>query len=164
MAKDEFVDVHTTEVFQDDASDYPITRQYATHSPQAEFPPQWPAEPHPLTADPSTERWLRVFDISLCLIPLGLIAKAILCIIASLLDKENNGPWVDEVHDLTIYLIRFNHQASPSTTYLEEVLTETANNHLHCCIHSHYNHCCETSSFMARPGGRNYCKTGAVTG
>jgi hypothetical protein len=112
MAKDDSVSVYTTEVRPDYASDLPINQQYTTEFPQPELPQKWPAEPHPLTADPATERWLKAFDITLCLIPLALITKAILCIIASVLDKYNTGPFVDQVHDLTIYLIRFNHQVS----------------------------------------------------
>jgi hypothetical protein len=112
MAKDDSFNVYTSEVRPDYASDRPIYQQYTADSLQPELPQKWPAEPHPLTADPATERWLKVFDITLCLIPLALIAKAILCIIASVLDKEMTGPFVDQVHDLTIYLIRFNHQVS----------------------------------------------------
>lgn len=112
MAKEDSVNVSTTEVRPDYASDRPINQQYTTDSIHPELPQKWPAEPHPLTADPATERWLKAFDITLCLIPLALIAKAILCIIASVLDKDRIGPFVDQVHDLTIYLVRFNHQVS----------------------------------------------------
>ena len=123
MAKDDSVNVYTTEVRPDYASDQPIHQQYSTDSLQPDLPQKWPAEPHPLTADPATERWLKAFDITLCLIPLALIAKAILCIIASVLDKDRTGPFVDQVHDLTIYLIRFNHQVSFLSDEEEHELT-----------------------------------------
>ena len=163
MAKDESISVHTAEVFQDDASDHPITRPY-THSIQPEFPPQWPAEPHPLTADPTTERWLKVFDITLCLIPLALIAKAILCIIASVLDKDNSGPYVDEVHDLTIYLIRFNHQVSPSTSSLDCMLTEEVDDYIHCCVRPYHHYRGQTFSSLHGSRRSNCCKARAITG
>lgn len=112
MAKHENTSIHTTEVYPDDASDHPITRQLATHTTSPELPPRWPAEPHALTPEPATERWLLAFDVALCLVPLALIAKAVLCIVASVIDKGARGYLIDEVHALTLYLIRFNHQVT----------------------------------------------------
>lgn len=110
MAKKEAVGVHSTEVYPDDASDYPIIHQHRTYTTKPELPPQWPAEPHALTLSPATELWLLLYDVGLCLVPLCLIAKAILCLVADSYNQIGPGYAVGEANDLTKYLVRFNHQ------------------------------------------------------
>lgn len=54
------------------------------------------------------------YDIALCVIPFALMAKAILCIVASVIDRVHSGYAIDEVSNLTLYLIKFNQQVLDS--------------------------------------------------
>lgn len=110
MAKDYTASVTTTEVQSDAASDYPIRKDHETHTVPSEVLIEWPAEPHALAPEPAKARWTLAYDIALCVVPLALIAKAVLCIVASVIDKGNSGYEVDMVSNLTRYLIRFNQQ------------------------------------------------------
>lgn len=125
MAKDSSINVDTTEVLDDNSSLHPSSHQNPTHTTVPELPHQWPAEPVPLTPEPTTERWLLAYDIALCVIPLALIAKAVMCIVASVIDKKNTGWDVDKVHALTIYLLKFNHQLTTIFTVVFVLIITT---------------------------------------
>jgi hypothetical protein len=114
MEKDDAISVRVSEVHSADSSEHPVTRQHATHTTLPDLPAQWPAEPHPLAPEPKDERWLLAYDIALCVIPFALMAKAILCIVASVIDRVHSGYAIDEVSNLTLYLIKFNQQVLDS--------------------------------------------------
>ena len=103
-------------------------------------PPQWPSQPRPLTAAPVAEHTLDVFDGILCAIPLLLIAKIALILVAFRKDRGATGYFADTASSMTVYLIKFNHQVSLVDRALAVPLTSLACHavyHLLCVDHHH---------------------------
>lgn len=101
----EHVQIELTELITDDASD-----QHVLRSSGNALPDQCPADPVPLKPSASYDFLMDAYDFLLCLIPLVLIAKVILCIVASIKDRHHHGAEVDLVSRLTTLLISFNSQ------------------------------------------------------
>jgi hypothetical protein len=73
-------------------------------------PRPWLTQPKELLPDSKSERLLRAFDYFLISIPVVLIAKVILVIVASKIDESNQNVDIDAVSHLTLFLIKFNSQ------------------------------------------------------
>ena len=71
-------------------------------------PHYWPSQPQPLKAEAKIEYGLLAWDAFLCILPLCLFAKVILCVIAYHKNKNNTGPELYLTTFMTKYLIAFN--------------------------------------------------------
>ncbi|KAK5080394.1 hypothetical protein LTR05_008643 [Lithohypha guttulata] len=79
-------------------------------------PHDWPTEPGRLQEDHQYEFMMNAYDAFLCFIPLFLIAKTTLCIVAWSWDRENTGYYFDQISLLTTFLIEFNEQVVTAFT------------------------------------------------
>ncbi|KEF58329.1 uncharacterized protein A1O9_06255 [Exophiala aquamarina CBS 119918] len=86
---------------------------------------RWPQEPQPITNEPVVERFLDFFDVILCILPCALLIKAGLCVLASRLDAENKGPYIDKASQLTVKLIQFNEQLTTIFTIIFILIVST---------------------------------------
>lgn len=86
---------------------------------------RWPQEPQPITNEPVVERFLDFFDVILCILPCALLVKAGLCVLASQLDAENKGPYIDKASQLTVRLIQFNDQLTTIFTIIFILIVST---------------------------------------
>jgi hypothetical protein len=85
-------------------------REVYENEEKREVPAHLLARPQELRADTKTEKFMFAYDCFLCAIPIVLIAKTILCIVASLIDKPHQNIYIDSVSQLTIFLVNFNGQ------------------------------------------------------
>lgn len=90
------------------ATNSPGIRQDASIEP-------WPSEPRSLSRKHSHEFWMTVYDVALCLIPLALMVKIVLCILANRLEKQHSGNLVDLAGPLARFLVEFNSQVGQKT-------------------------------------------------
>jgi hypothetical protein len=79
------------------------------------------ADPQKLRANTSTERMMIAFDVFLALIPIVLVVKAILVIIAAQKDRWHRNVDIGSVTELTTFLIKFNGQVSAHDTIFESI-------------------------------------------
>ena len=97
-------EVHVTELSTGDTLGYTSTEQLTSPAPvQSSF------GEHPLAPEPVVERVMDIYDSVICLAPLLLIVKIVLCIVAYVKDKHLDA---DEVGQLTVFLVQFNSQVS----------------------------------------------------
>jgi hypothetical protein len=87
--------------------------------------PKWPHAPQPITNEPLVERCLDAVDVLICLLPLALIVKGFLCILAHEIDKTHVGPSIDMASRLTLALIDFNAQLTTLFTIIFIVIVST---------------------------------------
>ncbi|OQV01015.1 hypothetical protein CLAIMM_06434 isoform 2 [Cladophialophora immunda] len=80
------------------------------------IPTAWPSDPKPLANNLFNEILLDLYDVGLCLIPIALMVKIGLCLLAERWDSPNSGYFIDEASMLTTYLIRFNDQLATAFT------------------------------------------------
>jgi len=106
--------------------DSPATADVQVEEIKASLPlSQCPVQPVPLAADPVVEYAMNAYDIALVLVPMLLITKAILCIVAAHKDQDASGLLVDEVSSMTLNLINFNDQVSATSPELSNSCTDT---------------------------------------
>src|ERR1700712_4346604 len=88
----------------------PNTRVHEVYENEekGEIPTHLLAGPQELRADTKTEKFMLAYDCFLCAIPIVLIVKIILCIVASRIDKAHQNIYIDSVSQLTIFLVNFN--------------------------------------------------------
>lgn len=111
---------------------------------KVEMPTNTLSEPQELRADAKTEKFLVAYDCSLCAIPIVLIVKTILCIVASRIDKDNQNIYIDSVSQLAIFLVSFNGQVkySPALVDAEDsnILISVIHSIHHCICYHHEHH------------------------
>jgi hypothetical protein len=73
-------------------------------------PQEWFSDPKQLQADAKAEYLASAYDGFLIAIPVVLITKTILCIVASRLDRWHQNVEIGAVTHLTIFLVGFNGQ------------------------------------------------------
>jgi hypothetical protein len=71
---------------------------------------RWLPEPQELEIDAKSRRLLTAFDAFLIAIPILLMVKIVLCMVASVIDRKHQDASIDAVSNLTIFLVKFNSQ------------------------------------------------------
>lgn len=113
-------------------------------------PPLWPEEPGPLTK-PKAALWTDIlYDVGLVLVPIALIVKIILCIVAQHIDRNAVGSEIDLVSSLTLNLLKVNAQVCPTRcccTYHSQLLAYYS---IHNCLRIDRLYFGSTSCVVAR--------------
>jgi hypothetical protein len=126
-------DTSTTDLRETTIEIHELKEPENTHWPLPQTPDtpgeslkRWPETPQPITNEYKVEVILDTFDIVICLVPVALIVKAGLCILANAIDTPHKGPLIDQTSDLTLKLIEFNSQLTTIFTIVFIIIVSSA--------------------------------------